>query len=242
MSIAPEVAKRKPGRPRADEARPSVKASLVGATIKLVAAHGPLAVNARQVCDAAGVMYAAVNYNFGSWNGLLAQAASQVYREYVELMWEAVQAAPRTPEERLRAYITAQVQWSRQMPGWGAVFNYPVSVEEVTQLRIENNSEETVGIFRLNLARLEQLVIDVREGSVTDFDYDETNIPLERLLADQKAVARSTSIGWSTMGMAVWSSRGVTGEAQIKELKGLEQGLMDFHVQAMIDSIACDRA
>lgn len=50
MSFPVEVTKRKPGRPRADEARPSVKESLIGATIKAVASHGPLAVNARRVC------------------------------------------------------------------------------------------------------------------------------------------------------------------------------------------------
>lgn len=242
MSFATEATKRKPGRPRANEARPSVKESLLGATIKAVASHGPLAVNARRVCDDAGVMYAAVNYNFGSWNGLLAAASSRVYAEYVDLLWEAVNYAPRDPRERLRAYIHAQIEWAKQMPGWGAVFNYPVSVEEVTKIRVERDSLETVGLFRLNLARLEQLVIDVRENKVHDFDYGVDEYPLDELLADTKAVARSTSIGWSTMGMAVWASRGDAGDIQVSELKGLESGLMEFHVNALIDSIANDRA
>lgn len=241
MSFPTEVTKRRPGRPRADEARPSVKESLLDATIKAVATHGPLAVNARRVCDDAGVMYAAVNYNFGSWNGLLAAASSRVYAEYVDLLWEAVSQAPRDPRERLRAYIQAQIDWARQMPGWGAVFNYPVSVEEVTKIRVERDSRETVGLFRLNLARLEQLVIDVRENRVTDFEYGVDDFPVEQLLADTKAVARSTSIGWSTMGMAVWAARGEAGDIQVNELKGLEAGLMEFHVNALIDSIAQDR-
>lgn len=242
MSFASEAIKRKPGRPRADEARPSVKDSLLGATIKAVASHGPLAVNARRVCDDAGVMYAAVNYNFGSWNGLLAAASSRVYTEYVDQLWEAVSFAPREPRDRLRAYITAQVEWAKQMPGWGAVFNYPVSVEEVTKIRIERDSLQTVGLFRLNLARLEQLVIDVRENIVTDIDYGVDEIPTDKLLSDSKAVARSTSIGWSTMGMAVWASRGMAGDVQVDELKTLEAGLMEFHINAMIDSISADRA
>lgn len=242
MSFAAAATKRKPGRPRANEARPSVKESLLGATIKAVASHGPLAVNARRVCDDAGVMYAAVNYNFGSWNGLLAAASSRVYAEYVDLLWEAVNHAERQPRERLRAYIQAQIDWARHMPGWGAVFNYPVSVEEVTKIRVERDYLETVGLFRLNLARLEQLVIDVRENSVTEFDYGVDDFPVEQMLADTKAVARSTSIGWSTMGMAVWASRGEAGDIQVNEVKGLEPSLMEFHINALIDSIAQDRA
>lgn len=242
VSIAEPVTRRRPGRPRADETRPSVRESLLAATIELVAAHGPLSVNARQVCDRAGVMYAAVNYNFGSWNGLLAAASSQVYTCYVDQLWDRVTAAAAEPRARLRAYIEAQVEWSRQNPGWGAVFNYPVSVEDVTKIRIERDTEETVGLFRLNLARLEQLVIDVRDGTVTDIEYGVGEIPEAALLADHKAVARSTSIGWSTMGMAVWASRGSTGEAQLSELKGLEAGLMNFHIESMIDAIATDRA
>lgn len=165
-----------------------------------------------------------------------------MYAEYVDLLWEAVSHAPRDPRERLRAYIHAQIDWAKQMPGWGAVFNYPVSVEEVTKIRVERDSLETVGLFRLNLARLEQLVIDVRENTVTSFDYGVDDFPVERLLADTQAVARSTSIGWSTMGMAVWASRGEAGDIQVNELKGLEAGLMEFHVNALIDSIAQDRA
>lgn len=242
VSIAQPVVRRRPGRPRSDESRPSVRESLLTATKELVAAHGPLSVNARQVCDRAGVMYAAVNYNFGSWNGLLAATSSQVYTSYVEQLWEAVSAAPREPRARLRAYIETQVEWSRKNPGWGAVFNYPVSVEDVTKIRLERDTTETVGLFRLNLARLEQLVIDVREGTVTDFSYGVGEFPEAALLADQKAVARSTSIGWSTMGMAVWASRGAAGEAQLSELKGLEAGLMGFHINSMIDAIVSDRA
>lgn len=241
MSTAHAAPKRKPGRPRADESRPSVKESLIGATIKAVASHGPLAVNARRVCDDAGVMFAAVNYNFGSWNGLLAAAASRVYAEYVDILWQAVEHAQREPRERLRAYILAQVEWSKQMPGWGAVFNYPVSVEDVTKIRLERDTFETVDLFRLNLARLEQLVIDVRENSVTEFHYGVGEIPVEQLLSDSLAVARSTSIGWSTMGMAVWASRGSTGESQISEFKALESQIMEFHVNSLIDSIANDR-
>ena len=71
----PQLPTRPRGRPRRSDFPDAVKDLLIEATIKLIALDGSTDVSARAVCDSIGVKFASVNYNFGSWNGLIAQAA-----------------------------------------------------------------------------------------------------------------------------------------------------------------------
>ena len=229
--------RRKPGRPRNDAALIPAKVLLLEETIKIVAEHGPLAVNARQICKGAGVMFAAVNYNFGSWNALLATAAAKVYLEYVEAIWQKARAAGNDPKHRLRAYIEEVLVWAGKMPGWFAVINYPVLVKDVTAIRLELFSEETVGYFLLNQARLRHLIFDIRQGKVSNFDFEANNLPVDDLIQDNQLAAKTVSIGWSIMGMAVWASRGTTGESQVGDMKKLEPGFIEFHIEQLLHSI-----
>lgn len=238
--LSENVVRRKPGRPKRDSVEVPIRESLIRATIERVAEEGPLAISARQVCFEAGVTFAAVNYNFGSWNGLLAAAGATAYSDYIDEIWEAVQAGPQTPDERFRSYIYAQAAWAAKMPGWGAVLTYPVSALGVATLMRQDYPHVMVGKFQLNLARLAQLTIDVREQSIAPFDYTVENFPREALLADKHALARSTSIGWSSMGMSTWLARGVEGLDQIQGVDAAQETLIAFHVNEMISSIKRD--
>lgn len=232
--------KRKPGRPRSEDALMPARILLLDETINSVAVNGPLAVNARQICKAAGVMFAAVNYNFGSWSGLLAAATSKVYADYVAEIWELVAAAKPEPEARLRAYILAQSNWAQRMPGWSAVINYPVLVKDATTLRFEMYSEATVDIFKLNLLRMGRLVMDVRDNVVTPFDYTANTMPVGDMLKDIATVKRATSVGWSILGLNVWVSRGETGRAQVGDWHSMQAEVIDFHIDEIIRSIKAD--
>lgn len=238
--MAEKVVRRKPGRPKRDTLAIPIRDALVRATIERVAEEGPLAISARQVCLEAGVTFAAVNYNFGSWNGLLAAAGVEAYSGYVDEIWAAVQNGPQTPDDRLRSFIMAQAAWNVRMPGWGAVLAYPVAAFEIATLMRQQYPEIMVGKFQLNLARLAQLTIDVREQKITPFDYGVDNFPKEALMADSRAVARSTSVGWASMGMSTWLARGAEGIDQIKEVAGMQDDMISFHVNEVIASIKKD--
>jgi AcrR family transcriptional regulator len=235
-----EIPRRKPGRPKTHSFDVPVREALIRATISQVAQEGPLAVSARQVCLQAGVTFAAVNYNFGSWNGLLAAAGATAYSGYLDEIWDAVLSGPQTPDDRLRSFIMAQARWNQRMPGWGAVLTYPVSALEIATLMRQEYPEIMVGKFQLNLARLAQLTIDVREQSITDFPYTPDDFPKDELLSDVKAVARSTSVGWSVMGMSTWLARGAEGLDQIESVSHLLDSMIDFHVSELIASIKTD--
>lgn len=241
-TLSENVVRRRPGRPKRDSVEVPIRESLIRVTIERVAEEGPLAISARQVCLEAGVTFAAVNYNFGSWNGLLAAAGATAYSDYIDEIWEAVQAGAQTPDDRMRSYIMAQAAWAAKMPGWGAVLTYPVSALEIASLMRQQYPEVMVGKFQLNLARLAQLTIDVREQTITSFDYGVDDYPREALLADTAAVARSTSIGWSSMGMSTWLARGSEGMDQIQGVEGFQESIIAFHVNEMISSIKRDSA
>ena len=234
MSEAPRV--RKPGRPPRDAGGTPVREALLRSTIAAVAERGPFDVAARDVCAAAGVMNAAVNYNFVTWNGLLAEATAVAYREYIAELWAAVDAAPRTPEARVEAYIRAQIAWVRRMPGWGAMLNYPIAAKEVSELYMNNFGDVAVTLFQVNQGRQIQLVKDLRAGTVHDVDMTDFEGEKERLLADNDAVQRSISLGWSIMGMTVWASRGTTAVTQLAEMTELVEGLIDAHIATIIET------
>jgi AcrR family transcriptional regulator len=234
--------RRRPGRPSKTHPGLSLRSQLLDKTIELIALHGATDVSARQVCDEVGVTFASVNYNFGTWNGLIAEAGATVYSNYVDLLWNAVNAAPREPEARLLAYIRAQIEWSASYSGWGAVFNYPFSARTATTIMQEKFGQAHNAKFQLNHARLTRLTIDVRDGVVTPFDFDESTYPHAELLSDAIGLARATLTGWSTLGMMVWLSRGPTLETQIPDIKARQDAIVDFAIRQIISAIRSDAA
>ena len=234
--------RRRPGRPKRNSIDVPVRDALIRATISRVAEEGPLAISARQVCFEAGVTFAAVNYNFGSWNGLLAAAGATAYSEYIDEIWEAVKQGPQNPEDRLRSFIKAQASWTSRMPGWAAVITYPVSALEIATLMRQVYPDIMVDKFQLNLARLEQLTIDVRDNSITELPDTFQELPRERLVSDTRAMARSTSTGWSIMGMTTWLARGAEGLDQIEGFTHLQDQFVEFHINELIASIKRDRS
>lgn len=234
MTDAPRV--RKPGRPPRDTPGLPVHEALIRATIAAVAERGPFDVAARDVCEAAGVMNAAVNYNFGNWNGLLAESLSVAYREYIALLWAAIDAAPRTPEARVEAYIRAQIGWVRRMPGWGAMLNYPIATKEVSELYLSKFPDIAITLFQINQGKQVQLVMDLRSGEVHDINPSDFAGEKQRLMSDQEAVRRSVSLGWSIMGMTVWASRGDVAETQLQEMIRLVESMIDAHIQQIIET------
>ncbi len=234
------IPRRRPGRPLASESSEPVRNKLIRATISLVAAHGVADVNGSQVAAVSSVSPAAVNYGFGSWFGLVAEAGSVVYVEYVAEIWAAVTVAPYDPESRLRAYIRAQIRWANDMQGWSAIFNYPFSARGVTAILQEKFGHVMNSHFQLNHARLVRLTIDLRDGLITPFDFDTSDFPRDELLADVAGLARGTMVGWTALGMMVWNSRGPTLEARIPEIVSRQGAIMSFAEDEIVASILRD--
>lgn len=235
------VLRRPVGRPRKESTLVSASQALLQTTIAEVAVHGAFSINARFVCEKAGVSFGAVNHHFGSWDGLLASATLEAYRGYVSEIWEAACTAPSDPESRLAAFIRAQLRYAQTNSGWGAIINYPGSFEGITAVLQREHQEEMKNLLELNLARLGQLTIDVREGAVTDFPFEAGGVPRQEMMKDTRAVLRSTIIGWTSLGMSVWASSAPSRAQDLPDAQAMFEQIVSFSIAELLESIKRDR-
>jgi AcrR family transcriptional regulator len=217
-----------------DDPEPSNRDRLIYLTMREVATVGPASFNTGGVCDTLSISYPMVNYYFGNRDGLIAEAAHVTYVRYVQKLWAAVEAAPRTPIDRLRAYLRAHLRLNVEIRGWGAVLNYPIFSSTIAQILDERFGEEHRRHFELNMARITRLVIDVWEEEVHDFTYDVDSFPRETLLADQAAVDATATLSWGTLGVAVWRSGRHSPSRGISELEQMSDALVDTYTENLI--------
>lgn len=220
-----------------DDPQPPMRLKILYVTFGEVARSGPGSFNVASVCDRLGITYPMVNHYFGGRDGLLAEGAFMVYERYVERLWDAVLAAPRDPQARLKAWMMAQVTETSTMGGWGPILNYPLAAREVTA-EIEEKFQKSMNrVFELNIARLAALVKDVRKDRVTDVDFTVDNYPRTKLLTDPYLLSVMPTISWSIFGMSVWVAGEHTPARTIKEVTALMKVVLDNHFRVMMSVI-----
>jgi len=212
------ASKRQRGRPKKDEFARPLKELLIDATITVVSVAGTTDASARQVAEAVGVQPASINYNFGSWNDLIAQAALKAYYNYSERIWLAALAAPKTPDARLTAFL-------REESGWAAFFNFPKSAQTASDILFSRFGEQMRLGFELNYGRLYRLVRDVQEGVVTDDPEWAQKTGRDAILADTTMLTEAIVVSWTSLGMQIWGSR-----HQVEQLGG--DHLRDYNARA----------
>jgi AcrR family transcriptional regulator len=216
--------------------QPSMRVKILFVTFDEIAEAGPGSFNVSSVCDRLGITYPMVNHYFGGRDSLIAEAAHMVYARYVERLWTAVQAAPRDPRERLKAWILAQIKETHDMGGWGAVLNYPLAAKEVSAEISANFGKEMARGFELNMARLGMLILDIRRGKVSDSDFAHGRVPRSQLLADPELQALLPVVGWGVIGASVWlAGRHLPATGVIEELESFDlNGSVDSLVTGLI--------
>ena len=207
--------KRQRGRPKSGEFEKPLKELLIDAAVKTVSTDGTTDASARNVADAVGVQPASINYNFGSWNDLIAQAALKAYYVYSERIWSAALSAPKTPEARLTAFLREQLAWAEEESGWAAFFNFPKSAQTASDILFGRFGEQMRQGFELNYGRLYRLVRDVQEGAVTDDPEWAQKTGRDAILADTDVLTEAIVISWTSLGMQIWGSR-----HQVEQLGG----------------------
>lgn len=220
-----------------DDPQPPMRLKILYVTFGEVANSGPGSFNVASVCDRLGITYPMVNHYFGSRDGLLAEGAYMVYERYVERLWDAVMAAPRNPEARLKAWMMAQITETLIMGGWGPILNYPLAASEVTA-EIDAKFQKPLNrVFELNLARLAILVRDVRKDTVTDIAYTAKKYPRTQLLTDPYLLSVMPTVSWSIFGMSVWVAGEHAPARNIKEISSLVKVLLETHFRTIVSII-----
>jgi len=217
-----------------DDANPPNRSRLLYLAMREVALVGPASFNTAGICDALGISYPMVNYYFGNRDGLIAEAGHLTYIRYVEKLWAAVEEAPRTPVDRLRAWFDAHLRLNVEIRGWGAVLNYPRFSSSIEEILDERFGEEHRAHFSLNIARLTQLVLDLWSGSVEEFPYGLDDYPREELLANIEAVKVVATLSWATLGVAVWRSGRHAPSKGITDLDRMGPMLIEAHTDNML--------
>jgi AcrR family transcriptional regulator len=185
---------------------PTVRERIVYLTIEELCQAGPGDFNAKDVCDRLGVKYPMINYYFGGRDGLIAEAVAMAYERSVDEMKAAVNAAPRDPEKRIRAWIAYDVEAARRQKGLGVLMQYPI----ISKGSFETLRDELHGqlqkAFEFYLAIVNILVSDIRTGRVTDIDFDADTVPRRKLLANPTIALDTTSVTWALHGLVMWST------------------------------------
>lgn len=207
LSSPPVSPRRSRGRPRADEFEKPLKDLLIAAAAEVVSKHGTTDSSARRVAERVGVQPASINYNFGSWNGLIAHAGHSTYIDYSAWIWKRVKKAPLTPEDRLKAFLQGQHSWAKERPGWAAFFNFPLSAKTASDIMFERFGKDIRHYFELNYARLYRLAKDVHNGSVTQDNGWAEKTERDAIMSDTVFLAEAIVLGWTSLGMTVWGAR-----------------------------------
>lgn len=239
--------RRDPGEPEAlwaalglDEA-PSSRDRIVALTMIEVARVGPAAFNTRTICAQLGLTHPVIQYHFGSRDALIAEAAHATYVRFVDRLEAAVEAAPHTPVDRLRAALRAGVELAREIRGWGAVLNYfPFYSETVAEVLAEQFQERHTQQYERNLALLLRLVVDVWEDSVSEPPaHDaraEADARLLTVLADPDAMVAFSRLSFAAHGLSVWRA----GHVAVDEPTGPDGAVADVIVSRTIEDLIDD--
>jgi AcrR family transcriptional regulator len=216
---------------------PPIRQKLIYLTVQEVAMVGPGSYSTMGVCDTLGVTYPMVNHYFGNRDGLVAEAAFATYELYIQRIWENVEAAKPDPEARLTAWMDAMVSLNAEIRGWGAVLNYPRFSQTIFQIMEEKFGDQRKQLFELDIARLAQLIKDYRENRLTNIDFTLDNYPRAEFLLDKRLVELTSTVAFSSLGLAVWKSGGHAPSQGIGEIKALTDALTKSHIQNMLKLI-----
>jgi len=180
---------------------------LILLTIDEIKKHGPADFNARIVCERLGVKQSMIPYHFGSRDGLIVEATIWAYRDWSNYATEILRETAGSGEKRLRAYINAELDWASRMGPIALLVQYPMLSEPVRAKLQEKYGDEMRRKLEFHLAALSDIVIDIRTGSTTLLDYDDTNYPsIEKALTHATEFLTASSISWASHGLSMWVS------------------------------------
>lgn len=220
-----------------DDPQPPMRLKILYVTFGEVALAGPSSFNVASVCDRLGITYPMVNHYFGGRDGLLAEAAAMVYERYIDRLRAAAANAPRTPEDRLKAWMMANLAETRELGGWGPILNYPLAAREVTEVITDKFQSSLNRNFEANLSRLSVLVSDVHHDRVSNPDFSAPLPPRDESLYDPMMQELVPLIAWTIFGMSVWVAGQHAPARQIPEAYEMTEDFVNKSFRQMITLI-----
>ncbi len=213
---------------------PSSREKFLYLTIDEFSRLGPGGFSHAVIARRLGVTVAMINHYFGSRNGLISEAAFMVYSDYIDALNQATQDAPKNPVARLEAWIRRQISFAVAVAGWAVVLNYPtLSLENPVEFAALFRSRMSA-LFNVNMARLGQLILDLKAGAVSPGEITVDNVDVDAYMSNVKLVSLASSVGMATLGAAVWAAGSHAPSAESPEAKKFGDFVITEHVQNII--------
>jgi hypothetical protein len=173
--------------------RNEARSALIESALSHLATRGPANVHPKDICEELGLSKALVNYHFGGRDGLIAEAMVLGYERYVDLLWEAAEAAGTDSVKRLTAWVEQQIDWTAENPGLAAALNFPYMSSGMPAELLEGPVQRLNDAGTRNFENLQGLVKAAKaqlnpkgKPSAPEIGFD------------------AAFVGWVTLGMSVW--------------------------------------
>jgi hypothetical protein len=118
------------------------------------------------------------------------------------------------------------------------LIQYPIVSKSVKTIVDDGYSLEFRKLFEYHIAVLATIIIDLRSGTISDLDFDQTNYPKgEFLLKHPKEIIDSTSVAWSIHGISTWLSGSHTPTRTMRQeftAKISEKIAMNSHIENIV--------
>jgi AcrR family transcriptional regulator len=180
-----------------------------------------------------------INYYFGSWDGLLAEAVFYAYDEWYRTQRAALARPAKSPRERFRRVIEDEIDRGRRLGGVLPLSAYPVLSETVSELLDNDPRQKVQRITEWSVLATAQLIRDLRTGTMTPIEFTTENMSRVKMMASMpKELFAAASAQWSISGMVLWASSGTHAGRGVADLpQAFSENLaMKAHIERLLDS------
>lgn len=170
-----------------------------------ISRRGILDVNARWLTDSLGTDPSAINYHFGSFDGLIAEVFVAAHDLWVTTIRDALELPISDPVDRLRAVLDAQVHRSAIYGPVIGLAHLPHVSEQVEEILGRQYPGRLANVVRYAVGVIAVLLMDVHLGQVSAIDFTDRNLPVQETLdAIPHAVKAAASVQWAMVGPTMW--------------------------------------
>lgn len=202
--------------------------------LKELAQNGPEFFDTAKLCRELFIARSLINHHFGNQVGLIAETVVLAYERYVLELRNAASKKD-SPENRLEAWMLAQVNWYSTHQGIAMIVNYPHrNYTAIFEAKFKNRLQNA---FRFNMTVLAILVRDIHEQTVSAIDFSISDAPYASMVSANTANSlRSATVGMGSLGGSVWSAGRAMTARDLRE-RYLEDAAVMHHIGWVIKSI-----
>lgn len=183
-----------------------------------ISRRGVLDVNARWLTDSLQADPSAVNYHFGSFDGLIAEVFVLAHDLWVQAIRQGLDEPADTPEQRFRNVLNAQVARSRQYGAVIGVGHLPHVSEQVTDILNKEHPQRIASVVAFSVFVTAQLIRDLRRGTMTPITFGPDSLPMEQLSSPPSSeLQAAVNVQWALVGPTLWMTGAGGGAREIED-------------------------